>query len=409
MKKFHFIALVVCTGFLWACHKDGPTENPFADAPWAIDETLPVPIQFGSPAASHIETKADAIIESLDGLRLKIVAFDQNQNLLLGKELCAVGNGSGVGSSGTIAFKNDSYTADATYYYPFHNPNSATRSNFSFLAYHISQDIDAQDVTSGFNNGIYWVSFPFDPAGANEDVLIAGAQAQDYTLTEDIYKTPGVPASGVLYANGTTYHGFNALYQRVTRRVSEQTMIDHYPVLNFSHATARIVIKAKAASATAETSFTGSGLKVKLNTITQVNAREKVRVNLTGAINIVDYTQPELGIVWDPNSDALQDPITMDNTVAPALKPTVAGVALCTDESLFLVPGTDNVLITYTITNNTSSSGPIQATLEAPDGGFLPGRTYTYNIVVDEDMQVVISTNLAGWIPSAGGGDINQD
>ena len=25
MKKYHFIALAVCCGFLWACHKDGPT------------------------------------------------------------------------------------------------------------------------------------------------------------------------------------------------------------------------------------------------------------------------------------------------------------------------------------------------------------------------------------------------
>ena len=132
MKKYHFIALAVCCGFLWACQKDGPTENPFANAPWANDETLPVPILVSTP---NQDTKSSTI-ESLADVTLKVIAYDQDApeaSLLFGKELDAVGVGAGsTNEPGSIQFKNGN--ENVTYYYPMSSSSSA-RYNYTFFAF----------------------------------------------------------------------------------------------------------------------------------------------------------------------------------------------------------------------------------------------------------------------------------
>ena len=107
MKKYHFIALAVCCGFLWACQKDGPTENPFADAPWAIDETLPVPIQVTTKST---DTKADAIMALDANTTLKVLAYDTargESSLMYDREFAA------TSSAGNLSFTGGKL------YYPF--------------------------------------------------------------------------------------------------------------------------------------------------------------------------------------------------------------------------------------------------------------------------------------------------
>lgn len=417
MKKFHFIALAVCCGFLWACHKDGPTENPFADAPWAIDETLPVPIQVNTP---NPDTKSHALT-SLEGVRLKVLAYDlaNGGGLMLGKELCAIG---ADGANANLQFYNDTYSGTTTYYYPF-TSTGETRKNFTFFAYHAPASATggfAEDdsLEGNYVEGDYVVTFPLNPTSidSNEDILVAAIEAETYTLASDIMDPDD--NTRIRYEHGD-YDGFNARYQRVTRLVSNAVMLAHQPVLNFSHAAARIIINVKAADSYAASQFTASGRTVRLTKFLQANARAKVCMNVTAALDIDDYENPTLEeavLDWDEKSTEVTTAYDLSTNVAPARVPETSAVALHADNSLFIVPGNYAVTITYVTTNNTTPEGEettMTKTLVVPDGGYLPGRTYTYNLVMESDETITITTNLAGWTNGSFGGgqepDIHED
>lgn len=413
MKKYHFIALAVCCGFLWACHKDGPTENPFANAPWANDETLPVPILVSAPNQT---TKSDAIT-SLADVSLKVIAYDQTapeESLLFNKELDAVGVGVGSAlSPGSIQFQEGG--SDVTYYYPMSSVSSA-RYNYTFFAFHIPEG----NYPGSFDNsGHYVVSFPLDPStiDGNQDILVASAPAVDYTLALDLLNED----SSVRYA-ADDYSGFNARYQRITyldgyrnndgdaaakAAAGQANMEANQPKLYFSHCTARVILNAVAADAHAEDTFTGSGLTIRLTSILQENARENVKLDVTAALalNSSNYDAPGVTVLtWDTSSDELDTPYVMSTTVAPAVKPLVAGALMHTDDCLYIVPGTDGFTIGYEIVND-SMDAPVSftKTIDAPTGGFLPGRTYTYNLKVDSDEAISLTAYLGGW--SVGGSE----
>ena len=431
MKKYHFIALAVCCGFLWACHKDGPTENPYADAPWAIDETLPVPIQVNAPKPDALfSTKADAIT-SMTGVKLNVIAYDLDKEVdsitddafLFNKILYATGGT-------TLQFTEADYTTPLTYYYP--NSNGTNKTNYTFFAYNLPEG--ATGVTTGFetvgNRKDFVVSFPVNPTTLNTDVLVAKAQAAPYVV-EDVHADPLNPSSDVVYPAGT-YYGFNARYRRIARLKNELTA--HEPLLQFSHAMAQIVIKAVAQPGAYDTFWayndplnpdpdeTWDKLTVKLEDIVQANARANVKLDVTKALDISDFQLPtsnELVLTWDEGSAAVTTPYVLSNTDAPAIRPcdpslldesdpsynaNVAATAgnLHKDSGFFVVPGTDAITIHYSLVawNSPSvSSEPDtkEATLTLPSGGYLPGRTYTYTIKVASLEQLQVYTELASW------------
>lgn len=431
MKKYHFIALAVCCGFLWACQKDGPTENPFADAPWAIDETLPVPIQVNAPQPDALfTTKADAIA-SMDNVKLNVIAYDLDENVtsmahsafLFNKILYATGGT-------TLQFTADDYTTPLTYYYP--NSSGPDKTNYTFFAYHLPDGATEEEVTTGFEevevNSVtrndFVVSFPVNPTTLNTDVLVAKAQAAAYTVT-DVLADPNDANSEVVYP-ADTYYGFNARYRRIARLKNE--LAAHEPLLQFSHAMAQIVIKAVAQPGAYDTFWayndpddhaagTWDKLTVKLEDIAQANARAKVKLDVTKAIDITDFSAPEedeLVLTWDEESAAVTA-YTLDEIVAPAIRPCDPALLddsdpsydpeagnLHTDSGFFVVPGTDAITIHYSLVAKNSpsvSSAPDikEATLTVPDGGYLPGRTYTYTIRVASLEQLQVYTVLASW------------
>jgi len=374
MKKYHFIALAVCCGFLWACQKDGPTENPYADAPWAIDETLPVPIQV---TANSTETKADAI-ESLDGVNLQVLAYDTSRgasSLMYGQEFAATSSG------GNLSFTGGNL------YYPFEDASAEEdRINYSFFAYH------APGATGTFDGTNYIISFPFNPADSNNDILAAADAATDYTLL----------ATHGRYTVGTTYSGFNGRYARVTR------LDEHLqsPALSFTHCAARIILNVKADpdDPSAAASFSASGLRLRLTSITIPGAYENAKLNLTSALS----STPVMS--WDDESaEVTNGIISMPLAAAPWTQPTALGACMHTDNSLFIVPGDYQITVDYQRAHFASAEAAAAGTpsdteidlpsinLTKPTGGYLAGYTYTYNVIVLSESQVSISASLVGW------------
>lgn len=442
MKKYHFIALAVCCGFLWACHKDGPTENPFADAPWAVDETLPVPIQVNAPQPDALfTTKADAIT-SMTGVKLNVIAYDLRENVtsmespafLFNKILYATGGT-------TLQFTADDYTSPLTYYYPnsgdiekanpITNNGTDNKYNYTFFAYHLPDlPENATGVTTGFETvgtrNDFVVSFPVNPTTLNTDVLVAKAQAANYTVEDDIHANPADNTSDVVYPAGT-YYGFNARYRRIARLKSD--LAAHEPLLQFSHAMAQIVIKAVAQPGAYETfwAYNDPGdptagewdkLTVKLEDILQANAHANVKLDVTKALDIANYAAPtasELVLSWDASSQQVTVPYELDDYYAPAIRPCDPALLddsdpnydpeagnLHRDSGFFVVPGTDAITIHYSLVAKNSpsvSSAPDtkEATLTVPDEGYLPGRTYTYTIRVASLEQLQVYTELASW------------
>lgn len=374
MKKYHFIALAVCCGFLWACQKDGPTENPYADAPWAIDETLPVPIQVTTQTT---ETKANAIL-SLDGVNLQVLAYDTSRgdsSLMYEQEFAATSSGDAL-----------SFT-DGPLYYPFEDASAEEdRINYSFFAYH------APGASGTFNGMDYNLSFPFDPVENNNDILAAADEADDYQLQ----------ATYGRYEAGTTYSGFNGRYARVTRLDGHL----HSPALNFKHCAARIILNAKADpdDATAASSFIGSGLRLRLTSITLPGAHANAKLNLTDALTGTP------AMTWDSGSDEVTNGLfEMPLSAAPWTVPTAGGAVMHHDNSLFIVPGNYQIRVNCQRAHFASPEDALAGdasddeedlptlNLTTPPGGYLAGYTYTYNVIVLSESVVTISTSLTGW------------
>ena len=373
MKKYHFIALAVCCGFLWACQKDGPTENPFADAPWAIDETLPVPIQVTTKAT---ETKANAI-ESLNDVTLQVLAYDTSvgeESLMYDQVFAATSSG------GNLSFTGGNL------YYPYEDASALTRPNYSFFAYH------APGATGTFDGTNYILSFPFNPATSNNDILAAADAAEPYVLASSV---------GGRY-EPDTYYGFNGRYARVTRLDGNLQS----PSLTFKHCAARIILNVKADpnDPQAASSFVGSGLRLRLTSITLPGAHENATLNLKDALTGTP------AMTWDSGSDEVDNGIIeMPLGAAPWTVPTAGGARMHADNSLFIVPGDYQITVDYVRAHFASAAAALNdepedtevpfpsIILTKPTGGYLAGYTYTYNVIVLSESQISISANLEEW------------
>ncbi len=417
MKKLSIIALVVLAGASWACRKNvAEPENPYADAPWAIDESLPVPIQFGATGnPTGISTKA-LPIENMENVRLNIIAYDLEQGVdeltdnafLFNKVLPAI-----VDNQNKVQFTTSKTSNTVTSYYYPNTSSASTRYNYTFFAYHIPPA--AGQVIEGFEQVLttfqpvngephFMVSFPLSVASENEDILVAYAKADDYVVDAPVYKDND-PANGLMYPAGT-YKGYNAVYQRIARLRNE--LAAHQPVLQFSHCMSQIKIKARAASADAYATFHNGDedlLTVRMDSLVQQNAYNRVVLDVTKCMEITDYLAPDVAVLtWDKTSQYAVErtkSYAFTKTVAPYVRPTIAGAELLNasyNTGIFIVPGTDAPVLSYSLKDN-SPIAPVvrKATLPVPDGGFLPGRVYTYYVDVQSIEQVSITVQVAPW------------
>ena len=237
MKKLQIIACVAFAGALLACQK---ADNPYADAPWAIDETLPVPIQFGSDGVPfYMETKG-APIQSLTNLSaagnlVQIYGVDEDANSLLFKEGSAISAPARVKSDGSVVFVDENGT-DISRYYPMSSSADAARNNYSFVGYRISE--------STLPGNDHLVRFKISPnwdgsIDRNIDVLYARDDAE--TIQDD--QSNDIP-------------GFNGKYIRQARL--NGVLDARRPKLDFTHLTslAHIYVKAEAGALSGDERYT---------------------------------------------------------------------------------------------------------------------------------------------------------
>lgn len=365
MRSFSFIALAVATLSLAACARKDilPPGDPFADKPWAIDETLPVPIRFGKGDLFQIETKGtETALTSLAGKKVAITALTSFAEVTSAtpdkKAMLFNGDIATVAAGGNVSFDAGNH------YYPMQGQEETAR-NYSFYAYRITTDETNHKKPvigeSGYLND--YVDFDLNPETNNVDVLWAKAQAEDY--------------SGL--------KGFNARYIRAVTAAGETAK---YPKFVFTHSAAAIRFMVKSADGTTPSDYKKAdkdACDFTIDYITVGGIYNNVRLSLaTGALTKRSSSDVAAAFRQSPAAAVVpdSDPVNFGN-------------------DLFILPGSDPKTISVHFTDKEGTSGATSSSnLKVPPGGFLPGHIYTYTIVIASPVQMSsssISASLDGW------------
>ncbi|MBQ9194106.1 MAG: fimbrillin family protein [Bacteroidales bacterium] len=419
MKKYCFIALAV-TGMAAlsvACSKSGLQKEPFADAPWAVDKTLPVPISFGANGLFDIATKGAPIYKEGDapnwnGTTLSIFGAQMDPNLTCSATLFTDPRVLLDRVSAKVDSKVDREDVVFTSgnnvihrYYPMVS-GSTNRYNYSFVGYHAPSPTGVGNDEAG--NPYVNFNLAPSPATNNEDILWARTNAIPFTFDN---------GSG---AGEVTYNGFNADYIRnaynkwmdpESPEYDQAEYEAHLPKLSFTHQAAMLRFKIKAADARALSTFWDGGVGTG-TPILQVGNSFKVAVRQPVArLNLAT------GELTPANTTVVAT--EYDYTAAPV---TPVDYSEGTDygTGLFVIPGTRVAgtydergqltnasevtapAIRFTYTNNRSGevvSVPTEdlppLELKVPEGGYVAGKIYTYYITVMSIEEILISAVLS--------------
>lgn len=288
MKKYSLIAIIVLAALVVAaCNRNRNKLSPEADEnAWMYDETLPVPIQFGSSGSPFTVESKGLAITSLTDLEFNILAMDFSKAIgkASGYNVATLDEGANNGTSillpgvdATIVHKTPSPLPEGDYvqfkkngnaitrYYPMNAPaTEADRSYYSFVAYKVPQGASllvgddasasadrmatAIDRESGAatNQAVYayFKTLPSRTNAAvdrNVDVLWGRADADTDDSASGIQPFDG----GVSYGN---IYGFNARYMRVTQSQDPTNFNngDYLPQIKLEHRLSAIQIIVKA-------------------------------------------------------------------------------------------------------------------------------------------------------------------
>lgn len=398
--KYSLYLLTLLAALAIGCTKSSPDipeePDPYADAPWALDETMPVPIQFDSRSYNVAQTKGK--IESLTDVTFGVLALDATKPdewtaveggvtsgaeylgpgalLLLNKKATIRTNKIGSekfddlleDDAVIVQFMNG--TSPITYYYPVYS-----KYNYTFYAYHTAEEDNGvvPNVTKDGNE--YFVTEI--PIG-KRDIIWAKAEAEDYTIS-----------SG-------TYSGFNSKYIRNARKHDQSSSAgfyaNHLPKFEFEHLTSHIHFNVRAEDAYSAGTFkVGSEERLTVNSIT---------LNATGL-----PTQAKLNVFTGElvATATSNTGIKLSDTPYCPIDYTDEGHQFGT--GLFIVPTTSlTITLTMELSEPNGIKEYVELTLPTPTGtgsigaGFQPGVEYTYTITIKSLENGTIGVALKDWI-----------
>lgn len=393
MNRYLFIALASLTVCAAGCtQKELLPADPFADAKWAFDKALPVPIEFGSGDLFSIETKAsETALTSVENKHFAIVATDDfaevtsatpldgNDHLLLNGAIAK-----GVeepASSGIIETKFvDSSDNVIKHYYPMPGGTEHPELNYTFYAYRTTDEsTDEPALVMDGGSLKTTVDFELNPQTNNIDVLWAKAVATTY--------------SGQA--------GFNAEYIRKIKAAGAATYASNKPSLSFTHAASCLHIRVKSygadASERAATAATfvqdaGAGDTQAL-TVSEVkisNVKTDVRLDIaTGDLVEVGYHSP---------SDASTFYTIQGGS---AITPDGSEDGIEYGTGIYVAPGdreTRRYTISFKVTDKKGHESVMTGTLALPSSGAYAANTaYKYSIVIKSVEEISIVTSVSSF------------
>lgn len=391
------------------CTKSGPDipeePEPFADAPWALDETLPVPIQFDSRSYNVTQTKGK--IEDLENVTFGVLALDATKSGEWGPIEGGVTSGAEYLGPGALLLLNKKATirtnkigsedpfdpllndndiivqfldgtSPITYYYPVFS-----KYNYTFFAYHTAKEDNGvvPNVTRDGNE--YFVTGI--PIG-ERDIIWAKAEATDLEISS--------ADAAAAEINAGTYKGFNSRYIRNARKMNSVTgsfYKNHLPKFEFEHLTSHIHFNVRAENAYSAGTFVDK-LFVNSITLKATGLPTEAKLNVfTGELTATETADTG---------------ITLNDTPYCPIDYSAAGHQFGT--GLFIVPTTTLTMkLTMELSEPNGVKEYVELTLPTPSGtdtptsipaGFQPGVEYTYTITIKSLENGTILVAIKDWI-----------
>ena len=344
MKKYICI-LALAVASLAGCNKDSAREDENA---WIHDESLRVPVLFGS--ASNIEATTKAIQDGLvtgsvmNSLDVGIVGVAEKQS-----DATPVTWSTDL--EGSILIDNLGVTTTSTgavvfspkIYYPFGNKYA-----YSFYSYYPYKNTEGQ--TASVADGAYKITYNL----GNTDILWASAVAQDY--------------------NGTT--GFNAAYCRAVKLDGVDSQ--YYPKLQYSHLLTALVFR-----------IVGKDNDIE-NYDVKVTGMQITNTSSTATLCIADSKGEQSGVLTGSEDGGSIGFTDLD------VAPTATESDLCT-------------ILAMPARNYTAA---ITLTVDGTDGRtkYDAGYIYYFTVTINSPQEItIVETGLKEWIPGTNptpGGEI---
>lgn len=381
MRTKLIISLGMLTALAVGCSKSFPTVDENA---WIYDESLPVPIQFGS-LSSEVATKA--VIDHFPGGEFQqpfgVFAWDEDSSDGMqvsaksifpnGYKRAEIYTANGISN---IRFQEQGAEVKPAYY-----PMSS-KYNYSFYAYHTG----TEEIAGSYVDDSYVLNLDFSEPF--NDVLWGKFAESDLPYGDEL------PRLFYKVGDATPLKGFNARFSRAAGKQEEVAKEKYYPVINFEHICTAFRFYAKADSmSSADYTRLSNLLKITSVSISNVPSAATLTVAST-----------------DSNKEGKLDPTSektvVDMTFEPGITPTGwnseegkgSVMKTGTEDRFFLPPGDySGSVVTIGFTVNGSND-----TLEFPleykgSTDFEAGKCYSFVVIFKSIEEISLRATVSDW------------
>ena len=377
------------TALAVGCSKSFPTVDENA---WIYDESLPVPIQFGS-LSSEVATKA--AIEHFPGGIYEhpfgVFAWDEDSSdgmqvsaesiFSAGYKRAVISTTSGTS---TIRFQEQGAEVNSAYY-----PMSSKYS-YSFYAYHIG----TEQIAGSYTDDSYVLNLNFSEPF--KDVLWGKCADSDLPYGEGEGKIPHL-----YYKEGDTTPlvGFNAKFSRAAGKQTVVTKDKYFPVINFEHICTAFRFYAKADEMSQSEYYRLSDqLKITSVSISNVPSAAELTVASKDPANEGKFV---------PSSELCDVTMNFNPGISPkgyanpypAEKGNVMKNAGTGDDRFFLPPGdysNSNVTIGFTV-DGRSETLDFPLVFEDGTTEFKAGKCYSFVVVFKTIEEIFLRATVSDW------------
>lgn len=401
MRKLSYIATFAAAVALMAgCSKNqsvvAAVETDCADAPWASNSNIPVPIIFGENTdGQSLTTKSE--IADMKNVEFGVFAADtasaaswtasddgSNEAMLLYNRVAkgVVESGSDINTAQFIEASGN-VIRNVTYYYPL---QTVTKPNYTFYAYHITSEKLSREANphAGYldrDNRTFKVDVTLD----STDILWGKAEAKTLTVPE-----------GYTGSNQNELKGFNTKYVRESRLRYPRTWRSKWaPKLSFQHLTTAFHINILTDPEDSEAPENLKNVKIQNMSVRGVYTKA-----------VLDVVTGNLTPVGSRDSIAISLPA---GGISPGSVPTSTQNAsgygpLEVGHGIFILPPEEAPTISFDIVmprpsvNQTYTYPVTDKELKLPESGkFEAGKSYTFNIIIKSLEAIIINVDVAKW------------
>ena len=399
MRKLSYIATFAAAVALMAgCSKNqsvvAAVETDCADAPWASNSNIPVPIIFGENTdGQSLTTKSE--IADMKNVEFGVFAADtasaaswtasddgSNEAMLLYNRVAkgVVESGSDINTAQFIEASGN-VIRNVTYYYPL---QTVTKPNYTFYAYHITSEKLSRNANphAGYlDNGTFKVDVRLD----STDILWGKAEAT----------TLPVPA-GYTGSNQNALEGFNTKYVRESRlRYPNTWRRDWAPKLFFQHLTTAFHINILTDPEDPKAPENLKNVKIQNMSVGGVYTQAVLDV-VTGKLT------PDVGSM---GSIAISLPAGgISPGSVPASTQNASGYGpLEVGHGIFILPPkaptiSFDIVMPRPSVNQTYTYPTTDKELKLPESGeFEAGKSYTFNIIIKSLEDIIIDVSVDMW------------